>query len=117
MRVAVKAHLFVLGVMGVCQQLLGLLAGRAHADQPQSDASSLARHSTVGVQDVLDLLERLLVIAAQGSQPKAQACPMLCNLQSMSRMLSDGDIWPKAPWTPDMTLLQPFVTTASLLKS
>ena len=72
----------MLGVVSVCQQLLGLLTGRAHADQPQSDACSLACYSAVCVQDVLDLLKYLLIIAAQRGQPKAQAGTMLCNLQT-----------------------------------
>ena len=72
----------MLGIVGVCQQLLGLFTGRAHADQPQSYACSLACYSAVCVQDVLDLLKDLLVIATQRGQPKAQAGPMLCNLQN-----------------------------------
>ena len=53
----------MLGVVGVCEQLLGLFAGGAHADQAQRDARGLTRHGAVRVKDVLRICNTNLMPA------------------------------------------------------
>jgi hypothetical protein len=74
-------HLLVLGVMGIGEQLSGLLRGAPGGEQAQGDPRRLPRHCTVLVEDSLDVLKDVVVICAQRCQTQTQAGSVLDGLQ------------------------------------
>lgn len=58
-------HLLMLGVMSICQHLCCLLCGSANMQQAQGKPCSLASHSTVQVQNILQILKHLIIPTSQ----------------------------------------------------
>ena len=81
----------MLGVVGVRQQLCGLLGRAAGRQQAERDACRLPRHSIVHVQHGLDVLKDVIVVAAEGSQAQAQAGPVLDGLSAQGQPASVAD--------------------------
>ena len=58
------AYLLMLGVVSICQHLPCLLCGSPYMQQAQGKPGSLASHSTVQVQNILQVLKHLVIPAS-----------------------------------------------------